>query len=139
MGETFRKKVDEDWKAGAQRERAEQTARREGEEQHDDEESDQVFMQLLASLIAQAQMALGLVEHPATRRREFDAEQAKYLIDVLRALDRKTRATQTLHEKTFFTKAVPELKMLFVQLSAGTPAKAPGPEKADKPQGFGGD
>ena len=113
----FEKKVDEGWKAQARREKELAAAKVEAGKQAGHDESDRLYLSFLSSIVAQAQSSLGLVENPMTRQREFDPEQARYMIDVLRAIDRKTKASQTAQEQTFFSKVLPEMQMIFVQLA----------------------
>lgn len=122
----FQKKVDEDWKRAARVEKDKLMADKKAHEAEIDDATNQAFLSFVSSLVAQTQMDLGLIEHPMTGRREFAPDQAKYMIDVLRAIDKKTRATQTPQEKQFFGKVLPELQMLFVQVQQAMGARERG-------------
>lgn len=115
------KRVDEDWKTSVEREKRlggqpgpARPARPEGPEQAG-------FTDFLSSLGMQAMMALGLVEHPMTHRKEQDLGQAKYLIDTLELLQQKTAGNLTREEQTALEELLYGLRLRFVEASQGGP------------------
>ena len=131
------KRVDEDWKARFRKEkeklRQEAAAQQQGADKGADEaasgESDKIFLQFVSTLVAEVQMYLGLVPHPMTGQQEFQPDQARYLIEVLRSLNKKTQGAQSAEEQRFFQQVLSEIQMAYVQVAQqhGGPAGAPGP------------
>lgn len=59
---------------------------------------------------------LGLVEHPATGRRQIDLGAAKESIDMLSMLREKTKGNLTRGEERFFEDLLSDLHMQFVSI-----------------------
>ena len=80
-----------------------------------------MFNEFLMGIASSAFIYLGLVEHPATGRRQVDPMAAKESIDMLVMLRDKTKGNLTRGEEKFFDDLLADLKMQFVQLrrSAG--------------------
>jgi len=129
------KKVDEDWKKRA-REEAKAGAGASGPDRGargktagagrpDDESSEAAqevfdvlppFVRLLADLGVQASIHLGLVENPATGEKKTDLEAAKRLLDVLGALEEKTRGNLSADEAAYLEDLLYSLRMGYVRL-----------------------
>jgi hypothetical protein len=75
-----------------------------------------MFTEFLMGIASSAFIYLGLVEHPATGRRQVDLRAAKEAIDMLIMLQEKTRGTLTPGEEKFFDDLLSDLKMQFVSL-----------------------
>jgi hypothetical protein len=137
----FSKKVDEDWKKSARAEKDKLAADQKQKEASGDAESDETFLRFVSSLIGQVQMDLGLIEHPMTGQREMNLEQARYMIDVISVLDKKTKASQSAEEKNFFSRVLQELRMVYVQVAqqggGGGGAAPDGAAPAPAPKGRG--
>lgn len=111
--EHIKKKVDEDWKAEAQKEKKE--AKEKNEVYHEPS-----FTVFLSSLTMQAMIAMGKLENPVTKSIEKNFEQARFLIDTIAILKEKTKGNLTPNEETLLTDALFNLRMLYVQERGAT-------------------
>ena len=87
--------------------------------QHDDpnEMPEQtMFTEFLMGIASSAFIYLGLVEHPATGRRQVDMSAAKESIDMLTMLRDKTKGNLTRGEEKFFDELLADLRMQFVSM-----------------------
>jgi hypothetical protein len=75
-----------------------------------------LFSEFLMGISSSAFVYLGMVEHPATGKREVDLEAAKESIDMLGMLREKTRGNLTRDEENLFENLLAELRMQFVSL-----------------------
>ena len=75
-----------------------------------------MFNEFLMSIASSAFIYLGLVEHPATGRRQPDMMAAKESIDMLIMLREKTKGNLTRGEEKFFDDLLSDLKMQFVAM-----------------------
>ena len=75
-----------------------------------------MFTEFLMGIASSAFIYLGLVEHPATGRRQVDMMAAKESIDMLLMLREKTKGNLTRGEEKFFDDLLADLKMQFVSL-----------------------
>jgi len=75
-----------------------------------------MFNEFLMSIASSAFIYLGLVEHPATGRRQIDRSAAKEAIDMLVMLREKTRGNLTRGEEKFFDDLLSDLKMQYVSM-----------------------
>ena len=75
-----------------------------------------MFTEFLMGIASSAFIYLGLVEHPATGRRQVDMMAAKESIDMLVMLREKTKGNLTRGEDKFFNDLLSDLKMQFVSL-----------------------
>ena len=75
--------------------------------------------------IAIADLALGGVEDPQTKRRYVDLDLAKHHIDTLRILEEKTRGNLTDEEKRMLDRALYETRMQYVQMAQRVTGTAP--------------
>jgi len=83
----------------------------------DDAEPEQtMFTEFLMGIASSAFIYLGLVEHPATGRRQVDMMAAKESIDMLVMLREKTKGNLTGGEEKFFDDLLSDLKMQFVSM-----------------------
>ncbi len=73
-----------------------------------------LFNEFLMGIASSAFIYLGLVEHPATGRRQVDLGAAKESIDMLDMLREKTKGNLTRGEDKFFEELLADLKMQFV-------------------------
>ena len=76
-----------------------------------------LFNEFLLQIAQSAFIYLGLVEHPATGRRQVDLRAARETIDILDMLREKTRNNLVPGEEKFFTELLSDLKMQFVARS----------------------
>lgn len=73
-----------------------------------------LFTEFLMGIASSAFIYLGLVEHPATGRRQVDLGAAKESIDMLDMLRDKTRGNLTPGEDKLYEELLADLKMQFV-------------------------
>jgi len=73
-----------------------------------------MFTEFLMNIASSAFVYLGLVEHPATGRRQVDLMAAKETIDVLMMLREKTKGNLTRGEAGFFEDLLADLQAQFV-------------------------
>jgi hypothetical protein len=75
-----------------------------------------MFTEFLMNIASSAFVYLGLVEHPATGRRQVDLMAAKETIDVLVMLHEKTKGNLTRGEARFFEDLLADLQTQFVSM-----------------------
>lgn len=85
-------------------------------EPEDAEPERTLFNEFLMGIASSAFIYLGLVEHPATGRRQVDMQAAKESIDMLLMLREKTRGNLTRGEEKFFDDLLTDLKMQYVSM-----------------------
>ena len=72
---------------------------------------------LVASLAAQAQVALGRFENPVTKKTQVDLPTARHAIDLLEVLERKTKGNLEAPEIALLSHVLWDLRLAFVQAS----------------------
>jgi hypothetical protein len=85
-------------------------------EPEDAEPERTMFNEFLMGIASSAFIYLGLVEHPATGRRQVDMTAAKESIDMLVMLREKTKGNLTRGEEKFFEDLLSDLKMQYVTM-----------------------
>jgi hypothetical protein len=75
-----------------------------------------MFTEFLMGVASSAFIYLGVVEHPATGRRQIDLGAAKESIDMLSMLREKTKGNLTRGEERFFEDLLSDLRMQFVSI-----------------------
>jgi len=85
-------------------------------EPEDAEPERTMFNEFLMGIASSAFIYLGLVEHPATGRRQVDMSAAKESIDMLLMLREKTKGNLTRGEEKFFDDLLSDLKMQYVSM-----------------------
>jgi len=85
-------------------------------EPEDAEPERTMFNEFLMGIASSAFIYLGLVEHPATGRRQVDMTAAKESIDMLVMLQEKTKGNLTRGEEKFFDDLLSDLKMQYVAM-----------------------
>ncbi|HEX2488545.1 MAG TPA: DUF1844 domain-containing protein [Blastocatellia bacterium] len=85
-------------------------------EPEDAEPERTMFNEFLMGIASSAFIYLGLVEHPATGRRQVDMTAAKESIDMLLMLREKTKGNLTRGEEKFFEDLLSDLKMQYVTM-----------------------
>jgi hypothetical protein len=81
------------------------------------------FVGLVIGFATQAQIFLGVIDNPMTRKKEeIDLARAKHMVDVLGMLEKKTSGNLTDEEAEFLKRIVADLRMRYVQaVSGGAP------------------
>jgi len=123
-GKKEEKKIDEDWKQQAQKEKEILAAQEEAEKEKTQEESKARgplpkgnFAALVSMLVTQALFALGVLEVRGQEKREPDLEMAKYNIDMLATLEKKTKGNLTEEEKRVLENTLNEVRMAYVKVA----------------------
>jgi len=123
-GKKEEKKIDEDWKQQAQKEKEILAAQEEAEKEKTQEESKARgplpkgnFAALVSMLVTQALFALGVLEVRGQEKREPDLEMAKYNIDMLATLEEKTKGNLTEEEKRVLENTLNEVRMAYVKVA----------------------
>lgn len=75
-----------------------------------------MFTDFVMNIASSAFIYLGLVEHPATGRRQVDMMAAKETIDLLMMLREKTNGNLSPGEERFFDELLADLKTQFVSM-----------------------
>ena len=125
--------IDSDWKTEAAREK-QRLAEQEKKEKETRASGGSLpgeasFMELLNLLAMQAAIALGGYQGPAGERIAPNPAAAKYQIDLLEILAKKTQGNLTDEEKRVLDAVVHELRMQYVALvSGGKPPAQPAKE-----------
>ena len=130
-----RKKVDEDWKMKIKQEKEMLAAKQAEVKSILSDEEQKVYIEFLTSLLYQVQMNLGLIENPMTGQRNIDLAQGQFMIDVLGAIDKKTKDTQTPEEKKLLGQALSDVRLLYTQIATQMTSSAqakPKPKPAKK-------
>ncbi len=104
----IKKKVDESWKQGVEKEKQEPKAQGEFVSPEPD------FKFFITTLTLQASIALGHMANPATGKTEKDSIQAKFLIDTLGMLQEKTKGNLTPEENDLFENLLYELRVAYL-------------------------
>jgi hypothetical protein len=116
--------IDEDWKKQAQAEKekldAEVTHEQEKPEPQESERGplpEGSFTSLVSLLVMQTYMALGAMRQKDEKETPPDLEFAKYHIDTLGDLEKKTKGNLSPDEEEMLRTALHQLRMLYVRLS----------------------
>jgi hypothetical protein len=80
-------------------------------------EDPQEFLMVVEFIASFAADALGMVAHPGGPRGEVNLPLARQCIDMLGALQRKTRGNLTAEEQRFFEMILSQLRMQYVSLT----------------------
>lgn len=120
MDEEKQKKIDEAWKANANKEPVE--AVKAGE----DKVIPVNFPDFVMSLGVQTLIFLGEVPNPLTNKKEPDINQARFLIDTLSMLKKKTQGNLPAEEARFMDNLLYDLQMKFAEKALGFQDKKEG-------------
>jgi len=118
--------IDEDWKREAQREKEKLAAQEVEEKKKEAAEEPKRgprglprgdLAGLISMLTTQALFALGLIQIKGEEDREPDLELAKYNIDLLEAIEQKTKGNLTPEEQELLKNTLSDLRMGYVNIS----------------------
>jgi len=104
----IKKKVDESWKQNIEKEKLEPKAKEDFVPPEPD------FKFFITTLALQASIALGHMANPATGKTEKDPTQAKFIIDTLDMLDKKTKNNLTQEETELIENLLYELRVAYL-------------------------
>ncbi len=105
----IKKKVDESWKQGVEKEKLEPKA----QDKFVPPEPD--FKFFITTLALQTSIALGHMANPATGKTEADPTQAKFLIDTLGMLQEKTKGNLIKEETDLLENLLYELRVAYLE------------------------
>ncbi len=118
--------IDEDWKREAQREKEKVAAQEAQEKKKEVAEGPKKgprglprgdLAGLISMLTTQALFALGLIQVRGEEDREPDLELARYNIDLLEAIEQKTKGNLTPEEQELLKNTLSDLRMGYVNIS----------------------
>ncbi|MHC4124770.1 MAG: DUF1844 domain-containing protein [Planctomycetota bacterium] len=118
--------IDEDWKQQAQKEKEVLAAKEEVEKektQQQQEPSEPLpkgdFAALVSMLVTQVLFALGMLEMKGQEdeKRQPDLNIAKYNIDMLEALEEKTKGNLTEQEEKMLQNTLEQVRMAYVKVA----------------------
>ena len=117
--------IDEDWKQQAQAEKEKldseamtADAKKEAEQPERGPMPEGNFESLLSLLVTQTYIALGAIRAKDQEAVEPDLEFAKYHIDTLADLEKKTKGNLTPEEEEMLHTALHSLRMMYVRASS---------------------
>jgi hypothetical protein len=73
------------------------------------------FLSIVLRMATGSYISLGLVEDPMTGEKNKDLEMAKYLIDSIRILKKKTRGNLDKEEEGYLNNIIQDLELKFVK------------------------
>ncbi len=118
--------IDEDWKQQAQREKEVLAAKEQEEKKKEAEEAEAgqggpmpqgSFAALVSMLTTQALFALGLIRMRGEEEHPPDLEMARYNIDLLETLEKKTKGNLDPQEQKILKDTLGDLRMGFVSVA----------------------
>lgn len=115
--------VDEDWKEQARKEKEILTAAERAEQEKAEAEKRRGplppgdFTALVSMLATQVVFALGALAPKDKDKSEPDLEMAKYHIDILEALQAKTKGNLTEQEDKLLSGTLHQIRMLYVKVA----------------------
>jgi len=116
--------IDEDWKQQAQKEKEVLAAQEKTEKGKAPQEKSGRgslpkgdFAALISMLITQALFAMGLIQVEGQKEKEPDLVLAKYSIDMLEAIQEKTKGNLTEEEKKVLEDTLGQVRMAYVKLA----------------------
>jgi hypothetical protein len=118
--------IDEDWKREAQREKEKIAAQEAEEKKKEVAEGPKRGPRglprgdlpgLISMLTTQALFALGLIQVKGEEDREPDLELARYNIDMLEAVEQKTKGNLTPEEQELLKNTLSDLRMGYVSIT----------------------
>jgi hypothetical protein len=121
--------IDEDWKQQAQREKeilAEQEKAEKEKAEKEKTPRDKSrrgslpkgdFAALISMLVTQALFALGLLQVEGQEEKEPDLELAKYSIDMLETIEKKTKGNLTEEEKKVLENTLGQVRIAYVKVA----------------------
>ncbi len=107
------KKVDEEWKERASKEK--EKIEKDAAKKERVPEAD--FATFLSGLGSQALVGMGDVDHPVSGKKEKNLVQAKYTIDLINILKEKTVGNLTEGEQAYLDSMLYDLRMRYVEVS----------------------
>ncbi|MBC8481603.1 MAG: DUF1844 domain-containing protein [Planctomycetes bacterium] len=113
--------IDDDWKTEAKKDKERLAAQEKVEKQEAEQQKRGPlpkgdFIALVSLLATQAMFALGLIQMEKEKK-EPDLDMAKYNIDMLEALEEKTKGNLTEDEEKGIQNTLSQLQMAYVKIA----------------------
>ena len=80
------------------------------------EKDESLFSYVVDTFRSSANISLGKIKNPVTKKIDVNIVQAQYYLDVLSMLQRKTKNNLTEYEEQMLINIVSELKMNFIEI-----------------------
>jgi hypothetical protein len=97
----------------------------------DKQKEEALFMQLILTFQMAAWQQMGKVKNPMTDKIERNLEQARFSIDILEMIRKKTEGNLAEYEKQFLSKSISELQLNYID-EAEKEKKEKAQEETDK-------
>ena len=114
--------VDEDWKEQAKKEKEVLAAHEDAEKKEAQQQQETAgplpkgdFAALISMLVTQSLFSLGMLQVEGQDKREPDLNLAKYNIDMLEALNEKTKGNLTEEEQKVLENMLGQVRMAYVK------------------------
>lgn len=75
------------------------------------------FYLIVNTFVTQALISLGAVKNPFTKKEETNLEHARFCIDLLNVLQRKTRGNLSSEEEKYLDDVLSDLRIRYVKLA----------------------
>ena len=80
------------------------------------DKDENLFLYVVDTFRSSASISMGKIEHPVTKKIDINLDQAKYYLDILSMLQKKTKNNLTEYEEQMLINIVSELKMNFIEV-----------------------
>ena len=80
------------------------------------DEDENLFSYVVDTFRSSASISMGKIEHPVTKKVDINLDQAKYYLDILSMLQKKTKNNLTEYEEQMLINIVSELKMNYIEI-----------------------
>ena len=80
------------------------------------DKDENLFSYIVDTFRSSASISMGKMKNPVTNKTDINLDQAKYYMDLLNILQRKTKNNLTDYEEQMLINTVSELKMNFIEV-----------------------
>ena len=80
------------------------------------DKDENLFSYVVDTFRSSASISMGKTQNPVTKKTDINLDQAKYYLDILSMLQKKTKNNLTEYEEQMLINIVSELKMNFIEL-----------------------
>jgi len=87
------------------------------------EKDENLFSYVVDTFRSSANISLGKIKNPVTKKIDVNLVQAEYYLDVLSMLQKKTKNNLTEYEEQMLINIVSELRMNFIEIRQSTENK----------------
>lgn len=104
------KNIDKEWKEAVEKEKGKETS---GGAAHS-HSFEANFSTLISGMAMEAMIFLGEIQNPVTKKKEANLEHARYVIDTLELLKKKTKGNLSAEEANALDNVLYELRTKFI-------------------------